>query len=128
MPCTKAARTTFGIRSKKTLNLPTEAEILLKEIQYKTGKTLEQIAEDVGYSRPYINNVKLKGGGRRLIDRLKSKYKRVLQDEPVRPPTVLDLIPPPDAKLVDLVKFERDLQKASGIINTRINKILQKAK
>lgn len=61
---------------------PTEAELLLNEIQYRTGKTLEEIAGDIGYSRPYLNNVKLKGGGDRLIDTLREKYADILQNVP----------------------------------------------
>lgn len=57
-----------------------EAQILLKEIQYKTGKTLEEIAADIDYSRPYLNNVKLKGGGEKIIRILKERYSEILQN------------------------------------------------
>jgi hypothetical protein len=60
--------------------LSNEAQILLKEIQFKTGKTLEDIAKDIGYSRPYLNNVKLKGAGEKVIGLLKEKYKGILQN------------------------------------------------
>lgn len=60
-----------------------EAQQLLKEIQYKTGKTLEEIAADIDYSRPYLNNVKLKGGGEKVIGILKAKYAKILQNDPV---------------------------------------------
>lgn len=60
-----------------------EAQILLKEIQYKTGMTLEEIADKIGYSRPYLNNVKLKGGGGKIIGILKEKFKDILQNVPL---------------------------------------------
>lgn len=59
-----------------------EAQELLKEIQYKTGKTLEEIASDIGYSRPYLNNVKLNGGGGKVVGILREKYKKILQNVP----------------------------------------------
>lgn len=59
-----------------------EAQRILNEIQYRTGKSLEEIAEDIGYSRPYLNNVKLKGGGEKIIGILKTKYYNVLQNVP----------------------------------------------
>lgn len=59
-----------------------EADDLLKEIQYKTGKTLEEIAVEIGYSRPYLNKVKLMGGGEKIIGILKQKYAEILQNVP----------------------------------------------
>lgn len=59
-----------------------EAAIILNEIQFKTGKTLEEIAGEIGYSRPYLNNVKLKGGGEKVIGILKEKYHKILQNVP----------------------------------------------
>lgn len=59
-----------------------EAQDLLKEIQYKTGKTLQEIADEINYSRPYLNNVKLKGGGGKVVGVLKEKYKKILQNVP----------------------------------------------
>lgn len=58
-----------------------EAQHLLNHIQYKTGKTLDEIAQEIGYSRPYLNNVKLKGaGGGKVVGVLKSKYVNELRD------------------------------------------------
>lgn len=102
--------------------MPTEAQILLKEIQYRTGKTLDEIAEDINYSRPYLNNVKLKGGGKKIIHVLKQQYKKQLNELP----TITDLLPPSDASLVDLIRAERELSKAAEIIKKRISKIVDK--
>lgn len=52
---------------------------ILKKIQYETGKTLEEIGAEIGYSRPYLNNVKLKGGGEKIIGILETKYANILQ-------------------------------------------------
>ncbi len=60
-----------------------EIEEILNIIQFKTGKTLEEIAEDIGYSRPYLNNVKLQGNApSKILGRLKDKYSEILQKVP----------------------------------------------
>lgn len=59
-----------------------EAQNILNEIQYRTGKSLEEIAGEIGYSRPYLNNVKLKGGGEKIIGILKTKYYNILHNVP----------------------------------------------
>ena len=41
-------------------------EALLNEIQFKTNKNLEEIANDIGYSRPYLTTIKNKGPNKRL--------------------------------------------------------------
>ena len=63
-----------------------EVAILLNEIQFRTGFTLEQIDEKVGYSRPYLNNVKIKGGGEKLLAKLKHEYAEILQNVPRNTP------------------------------------------
>lgn len=59
-----------------------EADKLISEIQYKTGLSLEEIADKIGYSRPYLNNVKLKGGGKKVIGVLREKFAEILQNVP----------------------------------------------
>lgn len=58
-----------------------QAEILIKKIQYKTGMSLDEIAEKIGYSRPHLNNIKLKGGGAKIIGRLKEEFSEILQND-----------------------------------------------
>lgn len=60
-----------------------EAQHLLNHIQYKTGKTLEAIAKEIGYSRPHLNKAKLNGiEGGKIVGKLKSKYANELKDVP----------------------------------------------
>lgn len=53
---------------------------LLDIIQFRTGKTLEEISADIGYSRPYLNKIKLKGGGQKVLGILNSTFREVLQN------------------------------------------------
>jgi hypothetical protein len=55
-----------------------EGQEILNQIQYKTGHTLDQIAKTIGYSRPYLNKIKLKGGGEKIIGILREKYGKYL--------------------------------------------------
>jgi len=60
-----------------------EVQHLLNHIQYKTKKTLDEIAKEIGYTRPYLNKVKLKGvDSGKIIGILKSKYANELRDVP----------------------------------------------
>ncbi len=47
---------------------------LIKEIQFKTDKTLEIIAKEIGYSRAYLTNQISKGRNDRLKAILSNKY------------------------------------------------------
>jgi len=70
-----------------------EAAELLKKIQYATGLSLEEIASRIGYSRPYLNNVKLKGeGGKKIISTLKLKFASELKQVEKQTPAGVDII------------------------------------
>lgn len=56
-------------------------EILLNEVQLKTRLTLEQIAQRLGYSRPYLNKMKKNGGNQKLEKMLKETFPEVLQND-----------------------------------------------
>lgn len=56
---------------------------LLNTIQYKTGKSLQEIAVSIGYSRPHLNKAKLYGTGAPKIEGLlREKFRDVLQNVP----------------------------------------------
>lgn len=59
--------------------MPNELEKILNDIQFKTGKTLEEIAKEIGYSRPHLNNAKNKKGSEKIVGILKTKYYNILQ-------------------------------------------------
>jgi phage repressor protein C with HTH and peptisase S24 domain len=48
-------------------------------IQYKTKKTLDEIAEDIGLSRPYLSTVKKKGEPLDILNRLIDYYQNELR-------------------------------------------------
>lgn len=54
---------------------------LLDEIQFKSKKSLEEIAKDIGYSRPYLNAIKYNQDSShdKVIGKLKESYKEILQ-------------------------------------------------
>jgi hypothetical protein len=56
-----------------------ELEKLLEEIQYKTKMSLEDIALRIGYSRPYLNKQKNKGGNKAIIGHLRQEFKEILE-------------------------------------------------
>jgi hypothetical protein len=59
---------------------------LLEDIQYKTQKSLEDIANDIGYSRPYLNNVKLaKEDNEKVYNKLRVYYSEILQNVSKQP-------------------------------------------
>lgn len=61
-----------------------ELSKLIDVIQFKKKLTLEEIADAIGYSRPYLNNAKLSGGkSKKLIGVLKAKYPEVLIDSKI---------------------------------------------
>lgn len=55
-------------------------ELLLNEIQFKTNKNLEEIANEIGYSRPYLTTLKSKGPNKKVEQLLHSKYDNLLND------------------------------------------------
>lgn len=56
---------------------------MLDEIQFKTKKTLEEIASDIGYSRPHLNNAKISGKSANKIESaLRRYYAEILQNVP----------------------------------------------
>ena len=60
---------------------------ILDFIQVRTGKTLDEIAMDIGYSRPYLSRAKTEGS-KKVELLLRSKYENVLknQSQPIKPP------------------------------------------
>lgn len=53
----------------------------IRVIQFKTGKTLKEIAEDIGVSRPYLNKVKLSGKGENILEKLQNVFSTELQND-----------------------------------------------
>lgn len=60
-----------------------ELEILLDEIQAKHRLTLDEIADKIGYSRPYISRAKNKGTNTKLIAILKDEFGETQKDTKV---------------------------------------------
>lgn len=63
------------------MNRPTIAQIV-KEIEYRTGLTQQEIADKIGYSRPFLNrhvNGK-EDHSEKIAGRLRSEFKDVLTD------------------------------------------------
>jgi tetrahydromethanopterin S-methyltransferase subunit G len=59
-----------------------QAKQILDELQYKTGKNLDEIADELGYSRPYLSNVKKHGGGEKVMGRLLEYRNKILPNVP----------------------------------------------
>jgi hypothetical protein len=59
-----------------------QAKQILDELQYKTGKSLDEIAVETGYSRPYLSNVKKHGGGEKVMGRLIEYRNKILPNVP----------------------------------------------
>jgi hypothetical protein len=59
-----------------------EIDNIIKKVQYKTGKSLDDIAKDIGYSRPHLSKEKKKGDNEHLLQVLKTKYYNILQEVP----------------------------------------------
>lgn len=57
-----------------------ELEQLIDRIQFLTKKTLDDIAEEIGYSRPHLSNAKKKADNKKLVGILKNKYADILQN------------------------------------------------
>ena len=57
-----------------------EIEKALNIIQYKTNKSLEEIAEIIGMTRPYLSSAKKKGTPISLVERLKTHFPKELQE------------------------------------------------
>lgn len=58
-----------------------ELKKLLELIKFKTGKTSKQIASEIDYARPYMDNEANTGNNPILIEVLKEKYKDFISDE-----------------------------------------------
>jgi uncharacterized protein YeaO (DUF488 family) len=54
--------------------LSNELKQLVKEIQFKTDKSLGEIAKEIGYSRAYFNNEVNKGENEALLKLLQERY------------------------------------------------------
>lgn len=57
-----------------------ELQRLIKEIKYKTNKTLDDIANDLGYDRAYLTDQVNKGKSQKIKGLLANKYKNQLKD------------------------------------------------
>lgn len=98
-----------------------EAQHLLNHIQYKTGKTLDEIASEIGYSRPYLNNVKLKGkAAGKIVGILKAKYINELKDVPRFEDTKVDKTHAPEATVLEVL-----MQKLITLSDTT-NRLLER--
>ena len=53
---------------------------LVDRIQFELKLTHEQIAADIGYSRPYFTNALKKGTSKKLINALRETYNKRLQN------------------------------------------------
>lgn len=51
-----------------------ELKTLIKKIQFSTDKTLEEIADDINYSRAYFNDQVNKGTNKKLLNILTEKF------------------------------------------------------
>ena len=51
-------------------------DAMLNEVQFRTGKKLEEIAEELGYSRPYLSKMR-KTGSEPVEGRIKEVYKDI---------------------------------------------------
>jgi len=61
--------------------LSNQLTILLDEIQFRKNITLEEIAETIGYSRPYLTSAKNSGReNKKLIGIIKETYSEILQN------------------------------------------------
>jgi phage repressor protein C with HTH and peptisase S24 domain len=87
-----------------------ELEQLLKEIQYRTNESIEQIASRIGYSRPYLNTAKTKGNGK-IVELLKSKYRDILQSVSSQPTIPSNITLSPEGK----VKKQRVLDQFNQV-------------
>lgn len=89
---------------------------LIDEIQFKSKKTLEEIADIIGYSRPHLNKQKLKGDNKKLEGILREKFKNILQNVPHGTPT-------PGYTISDqeyISKLERDKAFLEKIIDSSL--------
>lgn len=116
---------------------PDELKQLLRLIQFKTGKTLEQIASDIEYARAYLTNEANKGNNPKLIEILKEKYKDFISDElqtatktPVfeMKPTngkdhTISLLVSNETKLIDTNKNQ---QETIGKLTDLVTKLVEK--
>lgn len=57
-----------------------EIEKALNIIQFKTNKSLDEIAEIIGRTRPYLSSAKKKGKPESLVGRLKMHFPEELQE------------------------------------------------
>lgn len=92
---------------------------MLDIIQYKTGKSLEEIAADIGYSRPYLNKVKLSGSGDKVSGILKATYGEILQN--VRLGEKKEVGADPLSIIANLTESNRMLAEANLILANKIN-------
>jgi phage repressor protein C with HTH and peptisase S24 domain len=71
-----------------------EIETIIKKIQFKTDESLEQIALNIGFSRPHLNKAKISGIGKKVLVALKDKYSYILQNVPVENNIIEETIEP----------------------------------
>lgn len=60
---------------------------LVKEIQFKTDLTLDQIAEELEYSPAYFRNEVSKGVSRTVLEALQTKYQKIIEQNVSRETT-----------------------------------------
>ena len=57
-----------------------ELQKIVNEVQYRTGKTIKQVAESIEYKGPYFNDQINKGDNDGIKELLIKKYRKVLVD------------------------------------------------
>lgn len=88
---------------------------LLNEIQSKTRLTLEEIAEKVGYSRPYLNQAKAKGDNPKLLGIVRETFKDVLQKDTAKNGTITVQTTPKDQL--------RDILQTKAMVKTLLHEL-----
>lgn len=79
----KVSRATTATETPQIRHQEKDNELkgLLRLIQFKTGKTIEEVASDINYARPYLTNEANRGENPKLIKVLTEKYKDFISDE-----------------------------------------------
>ena len=88
---------------------------LLNEIQSKTRLTLEEIAEKVGYSRPYLNQAKAKPDNPKLLGIVRETFKDVLQKQTPKNGTIAVQTSPKDQL--------RDILQTKAMVKTILHEV-----
>lgn len=119
---------------------PTLTEIgeLVKKIQYVTNFTIEQIADRIKWSRPYLNTLLKYGESKKALSRLKIAFAKELAQAPELTTTtnkpVFDVKPSGTQdkdvtikNLSEVIKSQQDLlAETNGKLITLVSKVIEK--